>query len=235
VAVQRSDFAMQLNENVWIASGEGISMITDRRGLFVSLFAAIIGVFAYASSVLWQSAQSALGQSAQKAFSDCRRSQEDPTVKVLACTVVIDNVEKSFIERAYNSRGLAYMALKQYQKAISDFSAAITYDRQNSGYVDNRQGAYFALGDYKKALDDAELAVKIDPSAAFVYRSRGAIFNEIGQYEKAINDFSTAFKLDPSWVNLLIYRAISFRKLGRMESALEDLDQAIKLDMRSGG
>jgi tetratricopeptide (TPR) repeat protein len=170
---------------------------------------------------------SASGQAVQKAFSACRTSK-DMTVKVSACSFVIKaSKDKSYVERAYNSRGLGYMALNEYRNAVSDFSSAISYDSKNSGYVDNRQGAFFALGDYEKALKDADLAVRMDPSQAFVYRSRGVIFNEIRQYDKAVQDFSTAIRLDPSWIELFVYRAVSLRSLGRTELSLADLNQAI--------
>lgn len=192
------------------------------RSCFQNWLAVII-----ASAVTF--APPASAQSVQQAFSDCRTSK-DLGIKVSACTFVIQNSKnKSYIERAHNSRGLGYMALDDYRKAVSDFSSAFSYDRKNSGYLDNRQGAYFALGDYRSALNDAELAVHLSPSEAFVYRSRGAIFSQLGKYQNAIDDFSTAIRLDPSWIDLLVYRAIALREQGRTELAVADLNQAILL------
>jgi tetratricopeptide (TPR) repeat protein len=172
---------------------------------------------------------SASAQSLKNAYTDCRGSRE-PSDKVASCSFVLKNSsDKSLLERAHNSRGLGYMALKQYSDAVNDFSSAVAFDRTNPGYVDNRQGAYFPLGDFKRALDDANLAVRLDPSHAYVYKSRGAVLSEIEQYDKAVVDFAQAFKLDQSWTELLVYRAIALRKQSKLDFALLDLDQAVTL------
>ena len=90
------------------------------------------------------------------AFEQCRGSK-DPNIKVPSCSFVIQRSKnKSQVERAYNSRGLANMGLKNFSSAVQDFSRAIELDKKNAGYVDNRQGAFFALGQLDRALEDAE-------------------------------------------------------------------------------
>ena len=105
-------------------------------------------------------------------FKQCRGSG-DLNTKARSCSFVIERSKnRSQVERAYNSRGLANMALKNFATAVQDFTHAMELDKTNAGYVDNRQGAFFALGEIDRALEDANHATRLAPSHAFVYHSR---------------------------------------------------------------
>jgi tetratricopeptide (TPR) repeat protein len=131
-------------------------------------------------------------QDLKSVFSQCRGSK-DLLIKAQSCSVVIQKSrDRSQIERAYNSRGLANMALKSFSNAAQDFTKAIQMEPHNSGYVDNRQGAFFALGRFDLALTDANNAIRLSPKEAFVYHSRGLIYSAIGRYNDAVNDISMA-------------------------------------------
>ena len=106
-------------------------------------------------------------QDIESAFEQCRGSK-DLNTKALSCSFVIERSKnKSQVERAYNSRGLANMALKNFLNAVQDFTHAMELDKTNAGYVDNRQGAFFALGQLNRALEDANHAMRLAPSYAF--------------------------------------------------------------------
>ena len=164
------------------------------------------------------------------AFEQCRGSK-DLNTKMSSCSFVIQRSKnKSQVERAYNSRGLANMALKNFSNAVQDFSRAMELDKQNAGYVDNRQGAFFALGQLDHALEDANRAVRLAPNKAFAYRSRGLIFGEMKSYDKAIKDMTTAISLDHTWIDLFVERGKLFAKAGRSYAAISDFDRALELD-----
>ena len=111
----------------------------------------------------------------ESAFQQCRGSK-DLNTKALSCSFVIERSKnRSQVERAYNSRGLANMALKNFSNAVQDFTHATELDKTNAGYVDNRQGAFFALGQLNRALEDANHAMRLAPSYAFVYHSAATV------------------------------------------------------------
>jgi hypothetical protein len=61
-------------------------------------------------------------------FDQCRGSK-DLNVKLSSCSFVIQySKNKSQVERAYNSRGLANMALKSFSNAVQDFTHAMELD-----------------------------------------------------------------------------------------------------------
>jgi tetratricopeptide (TPR) repeat protein len=162
-------------------------------------------------------------------FAQCRGSKE-PAMKLQFCSMVIDKSKnRSQVERAYNSRGLANMALKDFFGAVRDFTKAMQMDPRNSGYVDNRQGAYFALGRFDLALTDANKAIQLSPREEFVYASRALIYSAMGQYSKALNDISFAITLNPKWTDLFIERGIIYLKSGQYELAVNDFNRTIEL------
>jgi tetratricopeptide (TPR) repeat protein len=165
----------------------------------------------------------------KSAFEQCRKSKE-PEIKVSACSFVIETSKnKSQVERAHNSRGLAKMALKQYSDAVQDFSRAIEHDKQNEGYVDNRQSAYFALGQFNRALEDANKAVRMAPKAAYVYRSRALVFGALKSYDSAINDMTIAISLENDWIGLLVERGKLLVNAGKLDSAISDFNRALEV------
>ena len=164
----------------------------------------------------------------ESAFQQCRGSK-DLNTKALSCSFVIEHSKnRSQVERAYNSRGLANMALKNYSNAVQDFTHAMELDKTNAGYVDNRQGAFFALGQFNRALEDANHAMRLAPSHAFVYHSRAMIYDAMKLYDDAIHDLTTAISLDQNWIELLVDRGKVFAKEGRFDAAISDFNRAIE-------
>ena len=164
----------------------------------------------------------------ESAFQQCRGSK-DLNTKALSCSFVIERSKnRSQVERAYNSRGLANMALKNYSNAVQDFTHAMELDKTNAGYVDNRQGAFFALGQFNRALEDANHAMRLAPSHAFVYHSRALIYDAMKLYDDAIHDLTTAISLDQNWIELHVDRGKVLAKEGRFDAAISDFNRAIE-------
>jgi tetratricopeptide (TPR) repeat protein len=167
-------------------------------------------------------------QDVESAFEQCRGSK-DLNTKALSCSFVIERSKnRSQVERAYNSRGLANMALKNFSNAVQDFTHAMELDKTNAGYVDNRQGAFFALGQLNRALEDANHAMRLAPSYAFVYHSRAMIYEAMKLYDDAIHDLTTAISLDQNWIELVVDRGKVFAKGGRFDAAISDFNRAIE-------
>jgi tetratricopeptide (TPR) repeat protein len=167
-------------------------------------------------------------QDVESAFEQCRGSKDLHT-KALSCSFVIERSKnRSQVERAYNSRGLANMALKNFSNAVQDFTHAMELDRTNAGYVDNRQGAFFALGQLNRALEDANHAMRLAPSYAFVYHSRAMIYDAMKLYDDAIHDLTTAISLDQNWIELLVDRGKVFAKEDRFDAAISDFNRTIE-------
>ena len=187
-----------------------------------------LGFFCFLTLVLSTSAFGSRTQDVKSAFEQCRGSK-DLNTKALSCSFVIERSKnRPQVEHAYNSRGLANMALKNFSNAVQDFTHAMELDKTNSGYVDNRQGAFFALGQLNRALEDANHAMRMAPSYAFVYHSRAMIYDAMKLYDDAIHDLTTAISLDQNWIELLVDPGKVSAKKDRFDAAISDFNRAIE-------
>ena len=106
--------------------------------------------------------------------------------------------DPALLERTFNRRGHANMALHRFQDAADDFTEVIRLNPKIAGYYDNRQSAYRSMGRPAQALQDANAAVRLAPTYSFVFRSRGLVYAELGRHDLALEDFSRAIGIDPN-------------------------------------
>jgi tetratricopeptide (TPR) repeat protein/serine/threonine protein kinase len=132
---------------------------------------------------------------------------------------------------AYACRGLAYIKLGQYDKAVADCSRAVALDPKHVAAWFNRARAYEKLGRYDKAADDSSRAIDLDPKYVQAWYNRGNAYRDLGQHDKAVADFSKAIDLDPEYKQAWNNRgAVYSNHLGQHDKAVADFTQAVALD-----
>jgi tetratricopeptide (TPR) repeat protein len=89
-------------------------------------------------------------------------------------------VSKSFSGRAYCGRGDVYLAKKDYDKAISEYTKAIKLDPKNVDAYYNRALVYEYKNDYDKAISDYSEVIRLEPNS-----SAGTEY--LGKYEEFAN------------------------------------------------
>lgn len=65
------------------------------------------------------------------------------------------------MERAYNKCGYVYLNLKDYQKAIRDFSKSMELNPKDATAYYNRGIAYGGLGNHQQAIEDIKIAARL--------------------------------------------------------------------------
>jgi Flp pilus assembly protein TadD len=78
---------------------------------------------------------------------------------------------------AHRQRGLAYIALKQFDKAIGDFNQAQKLDAKDVEIYYNRGLAYRRLGKNEQAIQDYSEAIKLEPKNAESYNNRANAYS----------------------------------------------------------
>src|SRR5262249_41634526 len=98
---------------------------------------------------------------------------------------------------AFNARGMAKFAKRDYDGAIADFDSAL---RISPGFAEAhfRRGIVWETkGDFDRALADFDRALKLNPRLASAHNQRGGAHYFRGAVEAAIYDFSRAIELSP--------------------------------------
>ena len=78
---------------------------------------------------------------------------------------------------AYNTRGLSYHELDQYERAIE-------LDPKSVAAYNNRGGSYYAIGHYQRSIEDFDKAIELDLFYAVAYYNRGLAYGALGQYSQ---------------------------------------------------
>jgi tetratricopeptide (TPR) repeat protein len=101
---------------------------------------------------------------------------------------------------AYLVRGSIYSGMKQYKRAIRDFTLVIKFCGHNDSFAYSiRACAYFHLGRY--ALRDVNIAINIDPHEAGCYCTRAEIYYSMKKNTFAFADCAKALTLDPTSIS----------------------------------
>lgn len=115
------------------------------------------------------------------------------------CTTAIESGDLSGddLVGALINRGVAFRNLKQYKRAIVDYTAALKLAPNDAMIFANRANARRELGELKNAFDDANKAIKLDNTRSASYYTRGAVLEAAGQLKKARKDYMHALTLEP--------------------------------------
>jgi len=99
---------------------------------------------------------------------------------------------------AYYKRGYARFKLKEYKKAISDFSTVLEKSETSESFF-YRGNCYYSLKDYKNALADYTKALEQEPDNYDIYYNRGYANFRLKNYSAAVADWQRAVELNPDY------------------------------------
>ncbi len=134
----------------------------------------------------------------------------------------------------HSDRGVAYWRLKQTDKALADFSAAIALNAQYPQVYNNMGNVYMDLNRTKDAVEVFSKAIEIAPTYGVAYNNRGSAHFELGNLDKAVDDFDAAVRY--LTLNAVPHngRGRAFLSKGKNYAALRDFSRAVKLNKTYG-
>lgn len=130
---------------------------------------------------------------------------------------------------AYNCRGVVWMELSDYAKALQDFGQALRLNSELFAARCNRGVLRMNIRDYGGALSDLEAAVELRPESAIPYFYQGQVFQFIGELRQAVGQFSLAIERQPKLALPYCYRGAAYQKQGKLLQAIADLETAARL------
>jgi len=101
----------------------------------------------------------------------------------------------------YFDRGEAYCNIKEYNKALSDFSEAIRlYSEYDSAYFFRSNLYWVIFKNYDKSIADLTTILTFDPDNWQALDWRAKKYYELGDNNKAIDDYATLLKLNQNYI-----------------------------------
>jgi len=123
----------------------------------------------------------------------------------------------------YMTRANIYEEMNLCDKAIEDYSKAVTLQPDNAQFYSYRGMTYHrCMKQYDKAIQDFNKAVAIKPDYSEAVYERGAVYKISGQTEEAVEDYSKAISCNPKDV----YIGFPYLGLGRIYEKSKDFNRA---------
>ena len=130
---------------------------------------------------------------------------------------------------AYTERGVAYVTLLDYDRALQDFAHAIQADATLAKAFANRGAVYGAKQEFDKAIDDFTRVLELEPASAHAWADRAGMYRLNGQIDEAIRDYTEAIRLDPRFADAILNRAILLAGTSRCADAVADFTRVLEL------
>ncbi len=145
----------------------------------------------------------------------------------------------------YWNRGQYNRSKGDFDKALNDYSQAVTIDPNNPELYNSRGKTYFdmamsgkfeaqskdlaqkALKDYTTALGLPNIKPK---SKAEILINRGAAHGSQRMFQQSIDDITEGLKIDPKNENGYFNRSIAYYTMGQIDNALSDYNEYLKFE-----
>jgi tetratricopeptide (TPR) repeat protein len=129
---------------------------------------------------------------------------------------------------AAQSKGMAALRAKDFDKAIAAFSEAIRIEPKDPETFRDRARAYAEKGDLDKAIADHTEVIRLEPCPK-AYWSRGDIYVQKGDYGNAIADYTQVIRLAPDSPIGFWYRGGAYLKKRDFDKAIAEYTEAIRV------
>jgi tetratricopeptide (TPR) repeat protein len=152
---------------------------------FARIIAVVAAVFAFGAAALATVDDPTL---------DCL--SEDNERRISGCSALIDSPGLPDDQRslAYGMRALAYSLLGVFDKALSDYDAALKIKPDFPLALNNRAWAYYKLGRPADGTADVEKALALTPGSPYALDTRAHIRQALGDAQAAFADYDLAMR-----------------------------------------
>jgi tetratricopeptide (TPR) repeat protein len=134
-------------------------------------------------------------------------------------------------QTGYWDRAMAYAANQNHQKAIEDYTSALSFGLVPNILVE-RGEEYLKCGDYEHALNDFNDVMRLKGQSLPARFGRAQCYYQLHDYDHVIEDCTVLIKLAPRFVEPYRLRAQAYRQKQQLAEANADLEVAKRLQPR---
>ena len=122
---------------------------------------------------------------------------EDNERRISGCSAMLDTPGLPDDQRslAFGMRALAYSLLGVFDKALSDYDAALKIKPDFPLALNNRAWAYYKLGRPADGVADVEKALELSPGSPYALDTRAHIRQAQGDAKAALADYELAMRV----------------------------------------
>ncbi|MBL8815127.1 MAG: tetratricopeptide repeat protein [Planctomyces sp.] len=132
----------------------------------------------------------------------------------------------------YHLRGVAFLAHKQFDRAIADFTESLRRENRNPGAFNNRGQCHYLQGNYAMAIEDFSTALKQDPKNFLARNNRALAYIASEDWNSALSDLQAAIAQVPEYPEALNNRGVVLQKQGKLDESIRDFSAALRIDPR---
>ncbi len=146
-----------------------------------------------------------------------------------AATSVVARLEPPKTFNDYFSRGNAFNAAGQFDKALEQYDRALKLRPDDPIVLNNLGVTLDELERYDEALADYNRALELSPDHPEILSNRGVTLRKLERYDDALADFSRSLELRPDDPGTLNNRGVTLGYLQRYDEALADFNRSLEL------
>ena len=159
------------------------------------------------------------------------RSTKNLEASIKACTAIVQRpiLTPEWKARALRARGFYYEHQHRFERALSDYNAAITADPSSGSARIARVGVYVTLGKFRGAQKENDVMLRMFPEQSEILNNSCWIHAALWELNAALADCNRSLALLPGAVETLDSRGFVYLRMRNYKLALADYDMAIKL------
>jgi tetratricopeptide (TPR) repeat protein len=115
----------------------------------------------------------------------------------------------------FYDRATVWFGMKNYDKAVTDYSRAICLDPKMISAFHRRAVCYTLKREFGKAIQDFNEEILLAPESSSGLSGRAAVYCELKEYDKSLRDYLDVIRLDPDRA------ATAFTGLGNAHAGME--------------
>lgn len=165
----------------------------------------------------------------KKATEALNKREYDVAIKLFTEILDSGRLPKSWLAPTLYFRGKAYRSVRQYDKAIADYEAAVQADPKMDVAYYEMGAAYQGKNQHAKAASAFGQAIAIKGNADYYY-ARCVSYSWTGNTSGAVNDCEAASRMRPGNADLLGTLGRLYEDSGQKQRAIETYRRALAIN-----